>query len=65
MNTNFKFLPECSKEKVFIVSMNVQSLYQNIYQKEGNDFCRNAVDRRTKQLFPISYCKVDTTYIKW
>ena len=64
MNTNFKFIPECPKEKVFIASMNVQSLYQNIHHKEGNDFCRNVADRRTNQLFPISYCNVDKTYIK-
>ena len=46
------FIHECPKEKVFIVSMDVQSLYSNIDHKEGIDACSHVLDKRTNQSFP-------------
>ena len=45
-------IPECQKEKVFIVSMDVQSLYQNIHHKEGVGACSHVLDKRTNKSFP-------------
>ena len=50
--SGLKFIPECLKEKVFIVSMDVQSLYPNIDHKEGIDACSHVLDKRTNQSFP-------------
>ena len=61
--SGLKFIPECPKEKVFIVSMDVQSLYPNIDHKEGVDAGSHVLDKRTNQSFPIrAYCKIKTAY---
>ena len=46
----FKFIPECLKEKVFIFSMDAQSLYPNTDQKEGIDACSHVL-HKTNQSF--------------
>ena len=46
----FKFIPECLKEEVFIVSMDVQSLYPKTDQKKGIDACSHVL-YKTNQLF--------------
>ena len=50
--SGLKFIPECPKEKVFIVSMDVQSLYPNIDHKKGIYACSHVLDKRTNQSFP-------------
>ena len=50
--SGLNFIPECSKEKVFIVSMDVQSLYPNIDHKKCIDACSHMLDKRTNELFP-------------
>ena len=50
--SGLKFIPECPKEKDFIASMDVQSLYPNIDHKEGVDACSHVLDKRSNQSFP-------------
>ena len=50
--SGLQFIPECPKEKFFIVSMDVQSLYPNIDHKESVDTCSHVLDKRTNQSFP-------------
>ena len=44
-----RFIHECPKEKVFIVSMDVQSLYPIIDHKEGVYACSHVLDKRTNE----------------
>ena len=60
--SGLKFIPECPKEKVFIVFMDVQSLYSNIDHKEGIDSCSHVLDKRTNQSFPA---RVFVKSIQW
>ena len=60
--SGLKFIPECPKEKVFIVFMDVQSLYPNIDHKEGIDSCSHVLDKRTNQSFPA---RVFVKSIQW
>ena len=49
--SRLRFIPECQKEKVFIVSMDVQSLYPNIHHNEGVDACSHVLDRELTNHF--------------
>ena len=40
------------EREIFIVSMDVQSLYPNIDHKEGMDACSHVLDKRTNESFP-------------
>ena len=40
------------EREIFIVSMDVQSLYRNIDHKEGMDACSHVLDKRTNESFP-------------
>ena len=52
--SGLKFIPKLPTENVFIVSMDVQSLYSNIDHKEGIGACSDVLDKRFDQWFPTS-----------